>query len=164
MKTIIAAIALLAALPAQAGDLFLDINGYSFHSNETYKYNGKREKFNSQNAGVGLTYGMGKYIEASAGYFRNSFDKDTIYGSAKLKYSFNFGEVSVTPGINIGLATGYMDTPVQSDQYQVVVMPTLRLTYRGVGLTLGYFPQVEKENFIAVSVITAQINVRIGRF
>lgn len=161
MKKIITALIFLASSPALAGDLYLDVNGYSFHSSDSYVYRGKPGKYNPQNAGLGVTYGLAKNVEVFAGYYYNSFNRDTLYGGAKLKHDFAFGNVTVTPGLNVGVATGYENTPAQSDYYQVVIMPTVRVTYRGVGMTLGYVPRFEKENFTAVSIITAQINIRV---
>ena len=161
MKKIIPILILFASAPALAGDLYLDVNGYSWHSQDTYVYKGKRHEYNSNNAGIGFTYGLNKYVEAFAGYYYNSFNRDTLYGGAKLKRDFAFGNVTITPGLNVGVATGYSKTPAQSDYYQVVIMPAVRVTYRGVGMTLGYLPPFEKENFAAVSVITAQINIRV---
>ena len=163
MKTIITILALLAAIPAHAGDLYLDVNGYSWHSSDTYVYKGKRQEYNSKNAGLGLTYGINKYVEAFAGFYDNSYNHDTLYGGVKIKLDFEVAGVTITPSLNVGVATGYADTPAQSDYYQLVIMPAVRVTYRGVGLTLGYVPRVEKENFDAVSTITAQINIRLNR-
>lgn len=163
MKNIIALLSFFVCTPALAGDLYLDINGYSRHSNDTYVYKGQVHEFNSNNLGLGLTYGVNKYVEAFAGFYDNSFNKTTLYGGAKLKLDFNIADVTITPGLNVGAATGYADTPAMSDYYQVVVMPTVRVTYRGVGLTIGYVPIVERENFVSVSTVTAQINIRIGR-
>lgn len=164
MKTIITILALLAAIPAQAGDLYLDVNGYSWHSNDTYVYKGKRHDYNAENSGLGLTYGLNKYVEASAGFYNNSYYKQTLYGGLKIKHDIVFGNLVVSPGLNVGVATGYADTPIHADYYQVVIMPAVRVTYRGMGLTVGYVPRVEKENFVPVSTITAQVNIRVGGF
>lgn len=163
MKKIIAIIIFAAVVPAHAGDLYLDINGYSWHSNDTYVYQGKRHEYNSKNAGLGVTYGINKYVEAFAGFYDNSYNRDTLYGGAKIKLDFEVAGVTITPGLNVGAATGYADTPAQSDYYRLVIIPAVRVTYRGVGLTLGYVPRIEKENFDAVSAITAQINIRLNR-
>lgn len=164
MKKTIFILIFCAAAPVQAGDLYLDVNGYSWHSNETYAYRGRLEKYNSRNTGLGFTYAFNKHIEAFAGNYYNSYNRNTIYGGAKIKHDFAISDLTITSGINIGVATGYDKTPVQSDYYQLVIMPAARITYRGVGLTLGYIPRVERENFKAVSTITAQVNIRVGVF
>lgn len=161
-KKIIVAILLAAAVPAHAGDLYLDVNGHSWHSKNTYTYRGQQGEYNGQNPGLGVTYGLGNHLEAFTGYFVNSFQRATVYGGAKIKHDLVFGKVTVTPGLNIGIATGYDKTPAQSDYYQFVIMPAVRIVYRDVGVTLGYVPKVEKENFDAVSTLTLQINVLIS--
>lgn len=163
MKIIATAILLFASNASHAGDLYLDVNGYSWHSKQDYIYRGQPGKYNPYNAGIGVTYGLTQNVEAFAGYYYNSFNRDTVYGGVKIKHDFDFGNFTITPGINFGVATGYADTPAQSDYYQLVIMPAVRVTYRGIGLTLGYVPRIEKENFDAVSIITAQINIRLNR-
>lgn len=163
MKRIAAAVFLFASAPSHAGELYLDINGYSWHSNDTYVYKGKRQDYNAENFGLGLTYGINKYVEASAGFYNNSYYKQTLYGGLKIKHDIVFGNLVVSPGLNVGVATGYADTPIHADYYQIVIMPAVRVTYRGMGLTVGYVPRVEKENFVPVSTITAQVNILFGR-
>lgn len=163
MKNIIAVFFLLVAAPAQAGDLYLDINGYSQHSNKTYSYKGVHE-YNTKNAGLGLTYSANKYLEASAGFYENSYNTRSLYGSTKIKYEIELSTVTVTPAISVGVATGYMNTPAQADCLQVFVMPAVRLAYRDVGFTIGYVPRIKKENFQAVSAVTLQFNFRVWRF
>lgn len=163
MKKITTALLLVASTASHARDLYLDVNGYSWHSKDSYVYRGQPGKYNPYNAGLGVTYGLTKNVEVFAGYYYNSFNRDTVYGGAKIKHDFAFGDVTITPGLNIGVATGYANTPAQSDYYQLVIMPAVRVTYRGIGLTLGYVPRIEKENFDAVSIITAQINIRLNR-
>lgn len=164
MKNIITVFLLLVAAPAQAGDLYLDVNGYSWHSKQNYVYRGQAGTYNPHNAGLGVTYGLSQYTEVCAGYYYNSFNRDTLYGGVKIKHDFDLGSVTITPGLNVGVATGYANTPAQSDHYQLVIMPAVRLTYQGVGLTIGYVPRLEKENFDSVSAVILQFNFRVWRF
>lgn len=162
MKTAIILVLILCSAQASANELYLDINGISIHSNKTYRYQGRTHNYNSQNVGLGFTYGLlNSYAEASAGFYDNSYNKDTIYGFIRLKHDLSIGELTISPGVNFGLVTGYWDTPMQADYYQVIVAPTVRVTYHGVGLTIGYVPGVEKGNLKPVSTITAQVNVRL---
>lgn len=169
MKTVFAVVwwfvvAIVVSAPALAGDLYLDVNGYSWHGKDTYEYQGKRHEYNSNNAGLGVTYGLIKYVEVFAGFYDNSYRRNSIYGGVKIKKDFMFGEITITPGINVGVSTGYEDTQVQADRYQVVAMPAVRILYRGVGLTIGYIPAIEKEEpgYVSVSTITAQINILVA--
>lgn len=157
-KTFAAALLLAGSTATHAGDLYLDVNGYSFHSKDSYVYRGQPGKYNPRNPGIGVSYAFAKNAEVFAGYYYNSFNRDTVYGGVKIKHDFDFGNFTVTPGLNVGFATGYANTPAQSDYYQLVIMPAVRVTYRSVGMTLGYVPRVQKENFDSVSIITAQVN------
>lgn len=163
MKNIIVLFFFLTAAPAQANDLYLDVNGYSWHSYDTYTYKGVHE-YNTKNAGLGLTYSANKYLEASVGFYENSYNTRSLYSSAKIKYEFELSTVTVAPAITVGVATGYTNTPAQADRLQVFVMPAVRLAYRNVGFTIGYVPRVKKENFDAVSAVTLQFNFRVWRF
>lgn len=162
MKNYIAAIALVAAMPAQAGDLTLDINGVSQHSKDTYWYQGKTHRYNESNLGLGLTYGVKKYVDVSAGFFENSYYRTTVYAGFRLGPEFVFGDVVVSPGIQAGYASGYVNTPVNSSSLRPVVLPNLRVAYRGVGVTVGYVPRVASGSVESVSVVTVQVNIKLG--
>ena len=121
--TIIAAALAFASLPA-AGDVFLDINGTSKHSKDTYIYDGVTHAYNSRNIGLGLTYGLNKYLDLSGGFYDNSYYKLSVYGGLTLKHDLLYGNFRITPGVSLGVATGYSDTPVQA--------PALRPTVAGM--------------------------------
>lgn len=162
MKNHIVALALFAAVPAQAGDLTLDINGLSQHSKDTYRYQGKTHRYNETNLGLGLTYGVNKYVDVSAGFFENSYYRTTVYAGFRLGPEFVFGDFVVSPGIQAGYASGYANTPVHSSRLRPVVLPNLRVSYRGVGVTVGCMPRVVSGSTVAVSVVTVQLNIKLG--
>ena len=156
----------LLAVPggAHAGEFSLDVNGWSRHSNDTYKYQGKRHEYNEQNTGLGLTYGISKHFEASTGFYENSYYRTSVYGAVMIKRNIYLdGGFIVTHGIQIGLATGYADTPAHAAYFQFVAMPVVRLAYRRTGVTIGYIPRVNQDNGVPVSTIVVQANIRIGK-
>lgn len=163
MKNYIAGLALFVAIPAQAGGLTLDINGLSQHSKDTYRYQGKMHKYNETNLGLGLTYGVNKYVDVSAGFFENSYYKKTVYAGVRFGSEFVFGDFVVSPGIQAGFATGYADTPVNSSSLRPIVLPNLRVAYRDVGVAVGYVPRAVSGSAIAVSVVTIQLNIKLWR-
>lgn len=164
MKRIIAALILLVALPsAHAGEFGLDVNGWSRHSNNTYVYQGKRNEYNSKNFGGGITYGISKHFEATAGFYDNSYYHTSVYGAVRIKQDIDLGSgFVVTPGFQVGLATGYAETPVHSAYAQFVAMPFVRLTYRRTGVSIGYVPRIGQDNTIPVSTVVVQVNIGIG--
>ena len=162
MKTILAFLILFLPLAsAQAGDIFLDINGTSKHSKDTYLYRGATHEYNSRNAGLGLTAGLNKHFEASVGFYDNSYDRLSAYASVTLKHELSYRDFRVTPGISVGLATGYSNTPVHAATLQPLLSVGVRATWRGVGFTVGYFPPVNTGEIIPDSVITLQANVQL---
>ncbi|MHB0978435.1 MAG: hypothetical protein ACYC1K_03500 [Minisyncoccota bacterium] len=145
-----------------AGELYIDINGKAWHDNKTYRYEKQTFNYNENNLGLGLTYSIHKYIEISTGYYYNSFRRNTLYGAAKLKYDIKYKAFTITPGLGLGLVTGYEDTPVKADIIQPVVIPVLRIVYEKVGLTIGYLPKTERQtakNF-STSALTVQLNLQ----
>ena len=161
MKTILAAALVLASFPA-AGEVFLDINGASKHSNDTYRYRGVKHEYNSRNAGLGLTYGLNKYFDLSGGFYDNSYGRLSLYSGVTLKYDLLYGDFRVTPGVIVGLATGYGRTPVHASLLQPTLMAVVRVTWRGVGFTAGYMPASNMaEGVTPVSVVALQANVQI---
>ena len=163
MRAYIAALAVFAAVPAQAGDIWLDINGASRHSKDTYFDRGKTHRYNESNLGLGLTYDANKYVGVTAGFYDNSYYQTTVYAGVRLGYSFVVGDVVVSPGIHAGYASGYADTPVHSSRLRPVVVPNLRVAYRGVGVTIGYVPRVASgdDATVSFSVVTAQVNINL---
>ena len=162
MKNYVLALAVFAAVPAQAGDIWLDINGASRHSKDTYHYQGKTNRYNESNTGIGLTYGANKYVGLTAGFYDNSYYQTTVYAGVRLGYSFAFGDVVVSPGLHAGYASGYADTPVHASRLRPAVVPNLRIAYRGVGVTVGYVPRLASgaDDKVSFSVVTAQVNIK----
>lgn len=97
-----------AAIAAQ-GDVWLDVHGVSYHdkAGRCYTEAGVCKKFNEFNRGVGLSYGAQDWLEVSAGYYRNSYDENTVYMSGTLKHDIPIGNFTVSPGLRLGIATGY---------------------------------------------------------
>lgn len=160
-KNILAAALVLASFPA-AGDVFLDINGASKHSKDTYHYRGVTQEYNSRNAGLGLTVDLNKYFDLSGGFYDNSYNRLSVYGGVTIKHDLFYGDFRITPGVAVGVATGYRNTPVHASVLQPTLMATVRVTWRGVGFTAGYMPASNMaEGVNPVSVVTLQANVQI---
>ncbi len=100
MKRALFAFALLACASTASADTYITTHGVSYHGNRS-------EKWNEANHGLGIehTLGDGGLI---AGYYRNSYDKDTFYAGyayrpLQMKY--------LRAGIMVAAATGY-NSPV----------------------------------------------------
>jgi len=119
-------VGMFLAAPAKAleDQLWLDFNLASHHERDYWwreEADGKKHKysFNQRNLGLGLTYGIKDYFDATGGFvIDNSFNKTSIYGGGILKYPLYFKnspDWRIEPGVLVALATGYEDTPQDKD-------------------------------------------------
>ena len=92
----------------------------------------------------------------------NSYGRQTAYAAVTLKHDLSYRDFSLTPGISVGLATGYKNTPVNAATLQPSLIASVRATWRGVGFTLGYMPGANRSEGIPISVITLQANVQLN--
>jgi len=161
MKRAILAAAVLVSLPAQA-DTFLDINGFSQHSLPYYNYAGERHRFNESNAGLGITHEVYNNLEAKAGFYDNSYNKESLYIAANFKLPWVVREITLSPSIAVGLVSGYNNTPMHSGMLQPYVMPNFQIRYKHAGMLLGYIPGAESgKNEVPVSVVTLQFQYKL---
>jgi hypothetical protein len=191
MKSLLFLVLILWAGMASANDVFIDVNGFSKHSQGSYitdcattttpksKSHGKghgkghggttstscgSEKFNSQNGGLGLTYSMTKHFDAKVGFYDNSYYRTSWYAGVNAKYDFNYGKFSISPGVMVGGATGYDNTPMYGDVVQLIAIPNVKMAYGPIGMTLGYIPKSPvgtNKDEVQVSVVTLQFNVKV---
>ena len=147
---------------AEGQDVFLDVNGFSKHSQETFVYQGQQETFNGDNAGLGVTAALSKHIDLKVGFYDNSYFHTTVYGGVNVKTEFSFGQMKFVPGVTVGLATGYDNTPMHSGLFQLYVIPNIGIRFGSIGVTVGYIPGVSLASDSApVSVVTAQFQYQI---
>ena len=143
-------------------DTYIDINGFSKHSQDTYNYQGTTFKFNSQNYGVGITHTINKNVDFKAGLYHNSYHKVSGYSAANVNIDFAIKDVTVTPGIMVGVATGYNDTPMHSGMLQFMLIPNIGINYKKIGVNFGYIPAGgARAGEIAVSAVTVQFQYKI---
>lgn len=118
MKTIATIFFALFASVAQAGTFGVHLVSRHFPEMPYH---------NDVNPGVYYKHDNG----ATAGYFKNSFHKDSFY----LGYTWEHGPVAVT----VGGVTGY------ADKVKPMLVPSVALfTYQGMTPRLAYIPKGEK--------------------
>ena len=141
---LIVALTVISPVSADEGDIWIDINGISKHfGGEDQIFtdtDGRRREFNETNIGLGVTYEAGKWYEIKAGFYENTYYKTTAYAGANVAYDLRIGDLVVSPGVTVGLVTGYDDTPMQVWAIQPMAMPTLSVQYKSVRLNIGYMP------------------------
>lgn len=145
---------------AAPGDFWVDANLASKHTHASeYTYKGKTEDYNEANYGLGLSYDIDGTFEATAGFFRNSYDKHSNYIGVKAKHDFRFGYVTVTPGVTAGFVTGYDDTEVDAPVLQPIVVPSVAVEYNNFRTTIGYIP-LRLATDASTDVVTFQLGYR----
>ena len=158
----ILAVAGPVAAPAAQGDLWLDVNVGSRHSEDRYLWRGQVREYNERNLGLGLGYEWRSWLEAKAGWFENSYEKTSVYAVVNAKWDLaGRSRWLVAPGISGGLITGYHDTPEQTGTVAPWGLLTLSLGNENRWrVVLGYLPsQLALEN--SVDVATLQLSWRL---
>ncbi len=152
----------LPEVNAAAGDFWIDANLASKHtSSSQYNYNGKTGNYNERNYGLGVSYDMTGTFEATAGFFRNSYNKHSNYVGVKVKHDFNIRNMTVTPGVTVGLVTGYKNTEVEAPLFQPIAVPSITVQYNNFRTVVGYIP-LRLATDADTDVITFQIGYRFN--
>lgn len=145
---------------AQKGDLWLDMNVTSWHSNETYTWKGNTKKYNSDNIGLGLSYEVEDWYEVKVGVYDNSYYKTTVYGGVNVKHDLAASRNwTIAPGLTAGVVTGYNDTPMHAAAIAPILLPNVELGYDQWRAVVGFIP-VRAFGFGNTDVITVQVSAK----
>lgn len=132
---------LFSNVHAAEGDLWIDVNVASYHAGGNgYCYKNDCHDFNQFNYGLGVSYEMDSLIEWTGGFYRNSYDENSVYGGVRFNHNFNVGQFNVTPGIFVGGVTGYDDTEVEASPLQLIALPMVGVSYKQVRGMFGVAP------------------------
>lgn len=147
---------------AGEGDFWVDVNVASYHSgSDGYYHNGKYEDFNQVNLGLGLSYEMDSLIEWTGGFYRNSYDENSLYGGLKFKHDFHVADVDITPGLTVGFVTGYEDYVDEASAIQIMALPSIGVSFERVRAVIGVVPVSLVSSSSDVGVIyTFQAGIR----
>lgn len=128
---------------------------------------GEYQKFNELNYGFGYTrlYSLKDYGDvdvragASAGYYKNSIHKDSVYVMGNLEAACSLSDQwSVASGVQLGGVSGY------DSINNMLVTPAgqlyIRAEYNRLSLKVGYVPKVELGNVATPSIVTLQMNYK----
>lgn len=122
---------LAAAGDALAGDTSLVVSGLSYHFDRTKKYN-------EQNFGLGLEHRLSDDFRVSAGWYRNSFYRQSRY--AGVVYApVEAGELRF--GAALGVVSGYYRN---QGRYMPLVLPTAMWDGRDFGINIGVVPKSKR--------------------
>lgn len=140
---------------ADPGDVWLDLNVASAHSEPCYDSGPLCRPFNEANNGLGLTYELSDAVSVSAGYFENSYYRISRYASVTFEQREKIAGLDVVLGAEIGVVSGYEE----DEAPPVYVLPNLSVGNERVQATIGYVPEFGD----SVGVATFQVRVRINR-
>lgn len=133
---------------------WINIHVASKHERESYQDGkGNEIQYNENNFGVGFSYSLASYFDAKGGFFKNSFNKTSLYAGIDTHTSYNN---VFAVGFDIGLATGYDDTPVSDTKIVPIAMPHLSLIFNRFKFQLGYIPPVSPK---LTSVLTFSVSI-----
>jgi len=169
---------------AEAGDLWLEVNGLSYHTESDYhdgyekRYGSlyelqgagccrsddgktlyvleeKRESYNGLNYGLGAMYELDDHIAVKGGFYNNSYSAMSLYAGLNVRFELDAGPVKIVPNLTGGFVTGYDDTPEEAYKYQPIVLPGVAVGTDKVRLNVSYLPGQNAD------VVTAQLQFKI---
>lgn len=126
----------LSAPAVEAAD-YLALSGASFHF-------ARRNEFRQDNPGLGWERDTrDSDWRYAAGYYRNSYDRDTFYAGGKWM-PLHWGPAAA--GVFVGGASGYW-TPV-------VAIPMVNLSYGRFGMNIAALPTIRQyTGYVAVQLL-----------
>ena len=175
---------------AEAGDLWLEVNGLSYHTESDYhdgyekrygslyelqgpgccrsddgktlyKYVEKRESYNAYNYGLGAMYELDDHIAVKGGFYDNSYSKTSVYAGVNVRWEIPVGKLKVIPNTTVGFVTGYDDTEVDASKYQLTALPAVGIGTDNVRVNVGYIPNKIIFGAEYADVITAQLQLKV---
>lgn len=125
---------LLLTSTAHAGDVWINLYGYSYHPDNVHLQN----KLNGDNNGWGLRYQFNKNVFADGGRFFDSYRNKSVYAGAAL-------QTSNERLFSVGLEAFVMRRPSYNHGDAFIAgLPFLALNTGRVTTTMGYIPGREK--------------------
>jgi len=167
MSTLGAALLWLAGLGvcrAEQGDVWLDFNGASWHTEKSYYWDGQTRNYNQANWGLGLGTGLSDWSELKGGWFKNSYYKTSLYLTFDMKpnwLTYRNENWFVAGGIAVGAVTGYHDTPEQTGTVAPWALPNVTFgNPKRWRFIVGYLPSTL---FVhnGVNVVTLQFSLKL---
>jgi hypothetical protein len=113
----------------------LDVHGLSYHLGKThYNENGHEKSYNDINIGLGATHLFYKSLGMSAGFYQNSYRKNSNYLGFTLRHKDSWKNQNwhwVYGGKIIGV-TGYKNTPQDTGYLRGVALLEAGIGYQNV--------------------------------
>ena len=151
INLLLAATVLVFSTSVHSFNGWINFHVGSHHLQPYYKVNGEPHPYNEANFGIGVALPISSNIEASTGFFENSYNKTSAYVAANL-HTANSRGFSV--GVNSGIVTGYENTPVNGDKLRIMVLPHVTYALKNFRTEVGYAPSFGIEGSTSIIVLT----------
>ncbi len=135
---------------------WIDVHLASKHGKDTYyeptptPYEWESQyterKYNSRNYGLGISNRLSENIEWTAGFYKNSYYKTSLYSGVDIHTT---DTAPVGYGLSMGIVSGYEDT----DQPPVMILPNIRIGNQHVRLKMGVLP-------VGVKLVTLSVSFK----
>lgn len=121
---------------------WLDVNLTSRHSRDTYWYQGREQRYNANNFGLGLSYDWTDWCDFKAGWFNNSYHKTSLYAVVHPQYDlWRSPHHLLALGAGVGAVTGYEHTVENLPAVSPIGILTLVISdVQHWRATVGYLP------------------------
>jgi len=130
MKTIlILTLFFLTTILRADQSISMQLNGASHHIKPNKDYNEK-------NYGAGFVYEINRHY-ISAGFYKNSFNTTSKYIFTGWRHSFRYGNWLWSPGITMGIITGY-----SKEKVKAIAVPVIAFGYDPVRINLMWLPGI----------------------
>lgn len=122
---------------------------YHVGSNHSERYyrdtDGTLKEFNERNTGGGISYAISEHAELGAGFFRNSFNKTSVYAGIDVHTSTHR---AVRVGVSLAPVTGYQNTPAVTHW---MILPNVVFGNNKVRTKVGIMP-IGEVKFMTLTV------------
>ena len=147
---------------AERGDNWIDLNVSSWHSEKRYTWQGRSAEYNANNLGLGFTHELSDTFEVKTGWFRNSYEKTSVYGLVGWKRDLlQRSPWLLAPGVTGGLVSGYQNTPERTGEVTAWCLVMLNIGHgERWRANIGYLPSKLLEAN-GVELIVLQFSVKL---
>lgn len=137
MIVVVVMLMLVASANVKADSIFDEDEWYLDSTITSVHFSSK--DYNTKNSGFGITWQPSKTYEIRAGYYKNSYYKQSEYFIVNLfPHPRSVGNWDINPAFGLGAVTGYKgtdgDVGATLGSAQLGLVPNVSFTYRPLGL------------------------------
>jgi hypothetical protein len=101
-------------------------------------------KFNEVNPGISIGFDSSEYVSYEVGFYKNSYRDQSIFAGVNYKMDFDFGGLTITPGVFLGGVSGYeKHQDITYAGIAPMILPNVSITlFDTVHVNVGILPPV----------------------